>query len=62
MKKIKNIIIALFTILSLGGCADTLLNLEDPGSPTDATFFSTQAQLEVALAGIYENLKLAWKR
>ncbi|HEX9601781.1 MAG TPA: RagB/SusD family nutrient uptake outer membrane protein, partial [Mariniflexile sp.] len=30
--------------------------MKDPGSPTQATFFETEAQLEVALAGVYASL------
>ncbi len=56
MKKIKFIIALCFLALFFNSCEDTVLNLEDPGSPTDATFFQSEPQLEVALAGIYENL------
>lgn len=56
MKNIKYIIAFSIGFLFLGACEDTVLNLEDPGSPTDATFFRTEAQLEVALTGIYESL------
>ncbi|RKR14332.1 putative outer membrane starch-binding protein [Maribacter vaceletii] len=56
MKKIKYIITICLSALILGACEDTVLNLEDPGAPTDATFFQTQDHLEVALAGTYESL------
>lgn len=56
MKKLKHLIILSVSLLILNGCEDAILNLEDPGAPTDATFFQTEAQLEVALAGIYQSL------
>ena len=56
MKRIKNILKLTLCILVLNSCADDVLNLEDPGAPTDATFFQTAAQLEVALSGIYQTL------
>ncbi|WP_276166140.1 RagB/SusD family nutrient uptake outer membrane protein [Zobellia alginiliquefaciens] len=56
MKNIKYIIILSIGLLVFGSCEDNVLNLEDPGSPTDATFFRTEAQLEVALTGIYEQI------
>lgn len=58
MKRIKPIIytccitVALFVV----SCTDNVLNLDDPGSPNSATFFETEAQLEVGLAGVYESL------
>lgn len=56
MKNIKHIILLSLGLLVFPACEDTVLNLEDPGSPTDATFFRTEAQLEVALTGVYESL------
>ncbi|MEO1010866.1 MAG: RagB/SusD family nutrient uptake outer membrane protein [Bacteroidota bacterium] len=56
MKKIRYFAILIAGLLFLAACEDTVLNLEDPGSPTDATFFQTEDQLEVALAGVYESL------
>lgn len=56
MKNFKYIIILGACFVSLFGCRDYVLDLEDPGAPTDATFFQTEAQLEVALAGIYQSL------
>ena len=55
MKNLKYISSLILLILFLS-CEKQVLNLSDPGSPTDATFFQTQDQLEVALAGIYEAL------
>lgn len=49
-------IIGACLFLCISGCEQIVLNLEDPGSPTDATFFQTEPQLEVALAGIYQSL------
>ena len=56
MKKLKYILFVGFTIIFFHSCEDQVLNLEDPGAPTDATFFQTESQLEVALAGIYQSL------
>ncbi|CAM3334130.1 RagB/SusD family nutrient uptake outer membrane protein [Zobellia roscoffensis] len=56
MKNIKYIILISLSLLVFPACEDNVLNLEDPGSPTDATFFRTEAQLEVALTGVYESL------
>ena len=56
--KMKNLkyISSLLLVILLASCEKQVLNLSDPGSPTDATFFQTQDQLEVSLAGIYEAL------
>ncbi len=56
MKNLKYICSLVVLILLATSCEDEVLNLSDPGSPTDATFFQTQDQLEVALAGVYESL------
>ncbi|NMH86829.1 RagB/SusD family nutrient uptake outer membrane protein [Flavivirga algicola] len=57
MKRIKLIISTCCVIAALSiSCADNVLNLDDPGSPNSATFFETEAQLEVGLAGVYESL------
>ena len=56
MKNLRYICGLLIGILMLAGCEKQVLNLSDPGSPTDATFFQTEDQLEVALAGTYEAL------
>lgn len=56
MKNIIYIYTLCFAVIALSGCEDTVLNLDDPGSPTEATFFQTEAQLEVALAGAYESM------
>jgi starch-binding outer membrane protein, SusD/RagB family len=53
MKTINKYILILIFGLSLGACSEKVLDLEDPTSPTDATFFQTEEQLEIALAGIY---------
>lgn len=56
MEKIKFVIVLSISLLFLGACEDNVLNLEDPGSPTDATFFQTETELEIALVGVYESL------
>jgi hypothetical protein len=55
MKKLNRYIIIGMMALSISACEDTILNLENPSSPTDAVFFTSEDQLEVALAGIYES-------
>lgn len=56
MKKLSYTLALALCLVGFNACEDFALNLEDPGAPTDATFFQTEAQLEVALAGIYESL------
>ncbi len=53
MKKIYRFLFIGLIAMSLLACEDKILNLDNPSSPTDATFFATEAQLEIALAGIY---------
>ncbi len=56
MKNIKFIIASCLLLTIFVSCEDEVLNLEDPGTPNSASFFSTEAELEVALVGIYEEL------
>ncbi|AUP79719.1 RagB/SusD family nutrient uptake outer membrane protein [Flavivirga eckloniae] len=56
MKKIKFILVLCFIATIISSCEDTVLNLEDPSAPADTNFFSTEAELEIALAGVYESL------
>ena len=55
MKTIKIMLrlLSLVAIIILAGCAEKILQLEDPNSPTDETFFRTEAELEIAVAGVY---------
>ncbi|MDN5200321.1 RagB/SusD family nutrient uptake outer membrane protein [Fulvivirgaceae bacterium BMA10] len=53
MKKLNRFLIICFTVFTLNACEDRVLNLDNPSSPTDAAFFASEDQLEVALAGIY---------
>lgn len=46
-------VLSIFAVLLLSACAEEILQLEDPNSPTDDTFFRTEAQLEIAVAGVY---------
>lgn len=55
MKLYNKLTILLVAALCFTACQDTILDLSDPSSPTDAFFFETESQLEVALAGIYES-------
>ncbi len=43
-------------IIAVNSCEDKVLDLKDPGTPNSSAFFSTEAELEVALVGIYESL------
>jgi len=56
MKNLKYIFLIGVCLTIFNSCEESILNLEDPGAPTDATFFSTESQLEVALAGVYQSL------
>ncbi len=56
MKRIKYLIASCLLVIAYSSCEDEVLNLEDPGTPNSASFFSTEAELEVALVGIYEQL------
>lgn len=56
MKKTKFFLAIVSGLMVLWACEDTVLNLEDPSGPTDVNFFETEAELEVALTGIYESL------
>ena len=56
MKKIKFILVLCLVLSSLSSCEDAVLNLTDPSSPVDTNFFTTEAELEIALGGVYESL------
>lgn len=56
MKKIKYIILLSVSLISLQACEKSVLNLEDPSSPTNDTFFQSETELEIALVGVYESL------
>ncbi|WP_405398694.1 RagB/SusD family nutrient uptake outer membrane protein [Maribacter sp. Asnod2-G09] len=48
------------SLICLGSCED-VLDLEDPSSPTSNTFFQSETELEIALAGVYESLNyVSW--
>lgn len=47
-------------VFGLGSCADDILDLDPLTAPTDATFFSSEAELELALTGVYRSLY--WQR
>ncbi len=55
MKLLYNYIFILLLVTLIGGCESDFLNFENPSAPTDATFFQTEDQLEVALSGIYRS-------
>ncbi len=54
MRYVQYKIILLCGLFGFLGCEDAILDLENPTAPTDATFFQTEDQLEVALTGAYE--------
>ncbi|UII75348.1 RagB/SusD family nutrient uptake outer membrane protein [Flagellimonas sp. HMM57] len=56
MKKLKLILVLCLVMTGISSCADNVLDLEDPSAPADTNFFSTEAELEIALGGIYESL------
>jgi hypothetical protein len=53
--KNKYIFLILFS-LGIASCQDSILNLDPISSPTDATFFSNEEELELALTGTYRSL------
>lgn len=53
MKAINKYFLISTLILSIWACSDEVLDLQDPTSPTDASFFQTEQQLEIALSGVY---------
>lgn len=55
MKEINKIFIILLVVLGLGACSD-VLDLESLTEPTDATFFSNENELDLALSGIYSSV------
>ena len=56
MKKTNKIVLIVLAMVALMACEKEVLDLSDPGAPTDAVFFESEDQLEVALAGIYETV------
>jgi hypothetical protein len=55
MKKINKILVMLLVVLGLGACSD-VLDLESLTEPTDATFFSNEQELDLALSGVYSSV------
>lgn len=56
MKNILNIYTTLFGLLALLSCSDKVLDLQPLGNPTDATFFSNENELQLAINGVYGRL------
>lgn len=52
----KKIIFAIVCIFSISGCSDNILNLDPLAESTSSTFFSNEAELELALTGVYGGL------
>jgi len=54
----KKYILTLYITLSLGitACNEEVLDLESLNEPTDATFFSNEQELELALTGVYNSI------
>ena len=56
MKYYNKIFILLFALLPFTACDKQILDLESLTEPVDATFFSNEKELELALAGTYNSL------
>jgi hypothetical protein len=52
----KKYIYSLLFVLLLSACDSDLLDLESLTEPTDATFFSNEEELDLALTGVYNSL------
>lgn len=52
----KKILVATFCILGLGACSEQFLDLEPLAESTSSTFFANEAELELALTGVYGGL------
>ena len=55
MKNIRKILLMLVTLVGIGACND-VLDLESLTEPTDATFFSNEKELDLALTGVYNSV------
>ena len=55
MKKINKTLVILLVVLGLGACSD-VLDLESLTEPSDATFFSNEQELDLALSGVYSSV------
>lgn len=52
----KKIIFAFACIIGLNACSDQILNLDPLAESTSSTFFANEAELELALTGVYAGL------
>lgn len=55
-KSFKYICIGILGSLALSSCSDQVLDLEPLDNPTDATFFSNENELQLAINGVYGRL------
>jgi len=55
MKKFKNIYLVLIALFLMSACEE-VLDLESLTEPTDATFFSNEQELDLALTGVYRSV------
>ncbi len=55
MKNIQKIVLLMFIMMGMGACND-VLDLESLTEPTDATFFSSEQELDLALTGVYNSV------
>jgi hypothetical protein len=55
MKKIRKILMLFIAVLGMGAC-NSVLDLESLTEPTDATFFSNEKELDLALTGVYNSV------
>ena len=56
MKNIKKIYLVLIALFSLSACEKEVLDLNSLTQPTDATFFSNEQELDLALTGVYRSV------
>lgn len=58
MKNLNRKLLLLLAMIGIGACSD-LLDLDSLTEPTDATFFSNEQELDLALTGVYNSV--IWK-
>lgn len=54
----KKLILALALVVGVGSCTETILDLEPLAESTSSTFFANEAELQLALTGVYGGLYL----
>ncbi|MCK9410813.1 MAG: RagB/SusD family nutrient uptake outer membrane protein [Prolixibacteraceae bacterium] len=56
MRLLKNIFVFLLLSQLLGSCKEEILNLKSLTAPDNATFFSNEQELQLALTGVYRSI------